>query len=76
MGVPSDRDGGPKKIKPFGGLRHNNPSLRDILAFVDGLSLTDTEKDRLRAAARKVPHGALASFRKNYMRYIRKESRP
>jgi hypothetical protein len=76
VGVPSENQGGIKKMKPRGGLRHNNPTLNDIFIFIERLSLTNADKDRLRSAARTVPHGALASFRKNHMRYIGKGGKP
>jgi len=75
VSIPKEESGGPKRIKPAGGFRHNNPGLDDIIGFIDGLALTKTDKECLTAAARRVPHGALFNFRKNYMHYLRKEGR-
>lgn len=66
---------GPKRIRPPSGLRYNNPTLGDILSFIEGLPLTRKEQDALVKVAKGVPHGALSSFRKNYANYLRKDGR-
>lgn len=63
-----DRPKGPaNRSRSF---RHNNPNLEDVLNFIRGLSVTDSDKETLEKTARRVPHGALAKFRDNYMNYI------
>jgi len=73
VGVPNDGPNGPQKIKPPRGLRQNNPTLKDVLSFIDGLPLNKVDKDRLALVARKTPNGALLNLRKNYMRHLGKE---
>jgi len=75
VNVPKEKEGGQKRIKPAGGFRHNNPSLEDVIRFIEGLPLTKSDKEYLSSAARKVPHGALFNFRKNYIHYLKKEGR-
>lgn len=76
MGVSaSPRDSGGKRIGPRGSLRYNNPTLDDILKFIDGLPVTPADKESLVKSARATPHGALSNFRKNYMRHLSKEGR-
>lgn len=72
VGAAQEKDSG-KKIVPPPGLRYNNPTLGDILSFIEGLPLTKGDKESLAKAARSTPHGALFNFRKNYMSYIRRE---
>ena len=55
------------------GYRHNNPNLEDIVGFIGRLSLPEGDKQRLLKASSRIPHGALAKFRDNYMNYLRKE---
>lgn len=57
----------PHKSRSF---RYNNPNLEDIFRFINGLSVTDADKKILEETARRVPHGALAKFRENYLTYI------
>lgn len=58
------------------GFRHNNPNLEDIFRFIERLPVSEDDKRNLANVAKKVPHGALASFRENYAKYIRGEARP
>jgi hypothetical protein len=57
VGVPNEGPGGPQKIKPAGGIRHNNPTLKDVLSFIDGLPLNKSDKDRLVSVLTKRPTG-------------------
>lgn len=76
VGVAGEPDG-PRRLpgRPKS-YRYNNPNLEDISAFIGRLSLSESEKNELLRAARRVPHGALARFRENYMNYLGKEGRP
>jgi len=76
VGVPGEGEKPQRKIPKQGGLRHNNPNLEDIIAFIGGLPLPESDRDSLLKSARSVPHGALSNFRKNYMKYLNKERRP
>lgn len=76
VAVPTDREGARVAPGKGRGYRHNNPNLEDIVRFVQGLPVSAGDKECLLKAARRIPHGALASFRDNYMNYIRKEARP
>lgn len=76
MGVsatPKEKGGG--RIQARGGLQYNNPTLADILVFIEGLPVTTGDKESLVAAARSTPHGALSNFRKNYMFHLKKKGR-
>lgn len=74
VSVPTDRESsGPAKSR---GYRHSNPNLEDIMKFIGGLSVPPRDKEALLKVARRVPHGALASFRNNYANYLSKEGRP
>jgi hypothetical protein len=73
VGVPNEGPSGPQKIKPTRGIRHNNPTLNDVLSFINGLPLNKTDKERLVSVARKTPNGALLNLKKNYMRHVGKE---
>jgi hypothetical protein len=75
VGVAGERDG--PRPKPGGsrGYRHNNPNLEDVFSFIARLSLSDSEKQELAKAASRIPHGALARFRDNYMNYLGKGGR-
>jgi len=70
VGVPSD--GGERRKGPNAtrGYRHDNPTLEDIIRFVRGLPLPESDIERLVSSARKVPHGALSKFRQNYSNYL------
>lgn len=72
--TPSDQ-AGPKRIptRPDRGLRHNNPTLSDMLHFVENLSLSELDKECLRKTLKKIPHGSLSNFRLNYMNYLKKK---
>lgn len=70
VGVAGESSGGRQQPGRARGYRHNNPNLEDIVGFVGRLSLSDGEKDALIKAARRMPHGALARFRENYMNYL------
>lgn len=75
VGVPSEDKVRPKNIRSHKGLRYSNPSLGDIIDFIEGLSLNKTDKDFLSSVARRVPHGALFNFRKNYMQHLQNKGR-
>lgn len=70
VGVPGETSGPRPQIGKPSGYRHNNPNLEDVLGFVGRLSLSDDEKRRLIKVAQRIPHGALARFRDNYMGYL------
>jgi hypothetical protein len=62
-----------KKIKgkSFFGI-FNNPSLQDVLNFIQNLNISDEDKIKLNKMAKKTPHGSLSNFAKNYMIYLKK----
>lgn len=70
VGAAGEPSGPRPKPGAFGGYRHNNPNLEDIVGFVGRLSLSDGDKEILIKTARRMPHGALARFRENYMNYL------
>lgn len=74
VGVPKDSENDNRRIKPRRGYLYNNPSLDDVLGFVEGLQIAKSDKDRLSKIARRMPHGALAKFRENYMHMLNKRS--
>lgn len=71
VSIPTDRE--PAKVGKSRSYRHSNPNLEDIIKFIGGLSVPSRDKDTLVKVARRVPHGALASFRDNYVNYLKKE---
>jgi predicted glycosyltransferase len=75
VAVPTDREGSRLAVGATRGFRHNNPNLEDIMKFIQGLPVPLGDKESLSKIARKVPHGALANFRSNYVKYLKKESR-
>jgi hypothetical protein len=70
-------ESGESRPKPGGatGYRHNNPNLEDVVSFIGRLPLSDSEREGLVKVARRIPHGALARFRDNYMNYLGKGGR-
>lgn len=75
VAVPLDRDGTKPVVGATRGYRHNNPNLEDIMRFIQGLPIPSGDKESLSKVARRVPHGALASFRSNYVNYLKKEGK-
>jgi hypothetical protein len=75
VGVAGERDGPRPSPGGFRGHRYNNPNLEDVLSFIGRLSLSESEKKELAAVAGRIPHGALARFRDNYMNYLGKGGR-
>jgi hypothetical protein len=72
VGVPSDdgqRRRGPNSTR---GYRHDNPTLEEVVNFVRGLPLPQSDIETLIAHAKKVPHGALFKFKQNYLNYLGK----
>lgn len=49
------------------------PNLEDIINFIKNLELNSEVQEKLIKHAKKIPHGSLANFRKNYRIYINKE---
>lgn len=74
VGVPNESEKDNRRIAPRKGYVYNNPSLDDVLRFVDGLHIAKSDKDRLSNIVRKMPHGALSRFRENYMHLLNKGS--
>lgn len=74
VGVPKEADKESRRIAPRKGYTYNNPSLDDVLRFVEGLQIAKSDKDRLSKIARRMPHGALSKFRENYMHMLSKGS--
>jgi hypothetical protein len=72
VGVAGESKGPQPKPGARKGYRHNNPNLEDIVSFIARLSLSDSERQELVKVASKMPHGALARFRENYMNYLGK----
>lgn len=71
--APSDQSGKKRiPIKPDRGLRHNNPTLPDIMRFVEGLSISEHDKEHLKKVVKKIPYGSLSNFRMNYMNYLKR----
>ena len=68
--LPKDLDKRTTRIEKPRSYKANNPDLNDIFNFIQKLPVSDQDKDRLLGFAKKVPHGALANFRKNYMNYL------
>lgn len=62
-----------KKQNKKSSLKLNNPNLNDIIDFIHNIDITDSEKEKLIKAAKKVPHGALKNFRDNYKIYLRRK---
>jgi hypothetical protein len=75
VGVAGERDGPLPKPGVSRGYRHNNPNLEDVVSFIGRLSLSESEKQELAKVASRMPHGALARFRDNYMNYLGKGGR-
>lgn len=73
VGVAGEASGPRSQPGMARGYRHNNPNLEDMVGFIGRLSLSDGEKGRLLKVVRRMPHGALARFRENYMNYLGKE---
>lgn len=53
------------------GLRYDNPTLDDIIRFVNNLNESEENKKKLINIAKKTPHGSLSNFRHNYRNYIK-----
>jgi len=71
VGVEGESSGSKKIQKSFGAKR-DNPTLSDVLSFLEGLSsLTKSEKDQLASVAKKIPNGSLANFKANYRKYLK-----
>ena len=70
IGVEGSNPGGKKIPRTFGGKR-DNPTLSDILDFLERSSLTDQEKERLASVAKKMPNGCLSNFKANYRNYLK-----
>ena len=44
VGVPKDQENESRKIPPRKGYLYNNPSLDDVVRFVDGLQISKGDK--------------------------------
>lgn len=64
----------PKRIKQSFGPRYDNPNLSDMLLFVSRLEINEDDKKILEGVLKKMPHGSLGSFRKNYMNYLKRNT--
>lgn len=73
VSVPTNREGSRPAVGSSRSFRHNNPNLEDIMRFITGLPLPIGDKESLAKIAKRVPHGALANFRNNYVKYLKKE---
>lgn len=49
-----------------------SPNLDDIFLFINKLNLSENDKQTLAKKAKKIPHGSLINFTKNYMCYLKK----
>jgi hypothetical protein len=72
VGVPKDSDKESRRIPARKGYLYNNPSLEDVLRFIEGLQVAKSDRERLAKIASRMPHGALARFRENYMHLLNK----
>ena len=63
-------DGGKDNRKIPRNTRYDNPTLNDILLFINNLGIGSKAKDHLAKTARSVPNGSLAHFRNNYQKYL------
>jgi len=72
--IPKQQDNISRKIGKSNSFKFNNPNLEDILSFIDRLQITDNDKKVLIECSKKIPHGALANFRKNYINYLKRNS--
>ena len=63
-------DGGKDNRKIPHNTRYDNPTLNDILLFINNLSVGPKSKEHLEKIAQSVPNGSLAHFRKNYQKYL------
>lgn len=61
-----------RKIPTSLGPRHDNPSISDILDFINRLNLEPESKKKLSDIAKSIPHGSLANFRANYRNYLKR----
>lgn len=73
MGIIGENQG-PKRIRQSVGPRYDNPNLSDMISFVRRLDLSDTDKTMLESVLKKMPHGSLRNFRKNYMNYLKRNT--
>ena len=71
IGVEAESSGGRRISKSFGAKR-DNPTLSDVLSFLEGSTgLTKSEKDQLASVAKKIPNGSLSNFKANYRKYLK-----
>lgn len=61
-----------RKIKKSRGPKHENPSLEDIFQFINNLTISEQEKQKLISVIKKMPYGALKTFRDNYNNYLKR----
>lgn len=54
--------------------KFENPTLSDIIQFIKNKELSEDLEDKLIKIAKNTPHGSLATFRKNYKLYLRKNN--
>ncbi len=67
----SSGDKSDRRIKMSRGPKYDNPTLADIMRFIDALPVNEESKKTLVSVARKMPNGSLANFRANYTRYLK-----
>lgn len=56
------------------GPKYDNPTLADIIRFIEKLQVAEDSKKVLLGVAKKMPNGSLANFRENYTRYLKKSN--
>jgi hypothetical protein len=63
-----------RRISTSLGPKYDNPSISDIVIFINGLNLDLGSKEKLIRSAKSIPHGSLANFRSNYKNYLKRLS--
>lgn len=61
-----------RRISSSMGPKYDNPSISDIMGFIDRLNLDSETREKLAELARSLPHGALNNFRSNYRTYLKR----
>jgi hypothetical protein len=60
-----------RKISNSRGAKYDNPSVEDIFKFINNLNIAEFEKEKLVEIIKKMPYGALRTFRNNYNNYLK-----
>jgi hypothetical protein len=61
-----------RRLSTSMGPKYDNPSISDVIAFVNKLNIEPDAKERLATIARGLPHGSLGNFRLNYRNYLKR----